>query len=132
MGLKLKLRSQERIFLAGALLKNGGTITEFEVLNKVPILREKDILLESDADTPCKRLYVLVQTLYMGASDHMECFRAFSELAKEILAAAPSTAEYFETIHPLVSDRNYYPALREVRKLIEYEAELFEHAKRPE
>lgn len=132
MALKLKLRPGEHIYISGALLRNGPNIAEFEVLNRVPILREKDILLEADADTPCKRLYLIIQALYIDPSAQLECYRLFSSVSLEIFRAAPSTAPYFEKIHPLVSEGRYYSALKEVKRLIDYEATLLQHAKRSE
>jgi flagellar protein FlbT len=132
MALKLKLKPGERIFISGALVRNGPMAAELDVLNRVPLLREKDILLEADADTPCKRLYVVVQTLYLDPANKLDGFQLFSQMAMEVLKAAPSTAVYFEKIHPMVSDGKYYTALREIRQLIAYEEELISHAQRSE
>jgi len=41
MGLKLKLKPNERVFLNGALIRNAGTGTVIELMNEVPMLREK-------------------------------------------------------------------------------------------
>lgn len=128
MALKLKLKPHESVFLDGALIKNGASVTEFEVLNKVPLLREKDILLEGDANTPCKKLYLIIQTMYFEPTKKLDCFQLFSQLAIEVIHAAPSTAPFLEKIHPLVSDSKYYSALKHTQKLIQYEAKLLENA----
>ena len=128
MALKLKLKPQEQVFLSGALIKNGSHSTEFEVLNKVPLLREKDILLEGAADTSCTKLYLIIQTMYFDPTNKLDCFQMFSQLAIEVIRAAPSTSQFLEKIHPLVSDSNYYAALKETQKLIHYEAQLLENA----
>lgn len=129
MALKLKLKPNESVFLNGALIKNGGHATEFEVLNQVPLLREKDILLEVDADTTCKKLYLIVQTMYFDPTKKLDCFQLFSQLALDVIRAAPSTGQFLEKIHPLVSDSKYYHALKEIQKLIGYESELISNAK---
>ena len=129
MALKLKLKPREQVFLSGALVKNGSSVAEFEVLNEVPLLREKDILLEGDADTTCKKLYLIVQTMYFDPTKKLECFQLFSELAIEVIRAAPTTIKFLEVIHPLVSDSKYYAALKETQKLIQYEDQLLSNAK---
>lgn len=130
MALKLKLKPRERVFISGALIKNGPSVAEFEVLNEVPLLREKDIILEADADTSCKKLYLIIQTMYFDPAKKLDCFQLFSQLVIDIIRAAPSTATFLEKIHPLVSDSKYYGALKETRKLIQYEAKLIGNVKK--
>ena len=51
-------------------------------------------------------------------------------LVRQIVQAAPSTWGYVEDINNQILTGNLYKALKESRKLIEYETELLEHAKR--
>jgi flagellar protein FlbT len=51
-------------------------------------------------------------------------------LVREIVQAAPSTWDYVENINNQILTGNLYKALREAKKLIAYEAELLQHAKR--
>ena len=44
MGLKITLKPGERMIIGGAVITNGGQKSNFIVENKVPILRDKDIL----------------------------------------------------------------------------------------
>jgi len=53
MPLRLTLKSQERVIIGGAVVKNGDSRTELHVENKVPILRETDILSPKLVKTPC-------------------------------------------------------------------------------
>lgn len=129
MGLKLKLRAGEKVYINGALVQNGGTASELQILNRVPLLREKDILLEKEADTPCKRVYFVVQTLYFSPTDESSVIQVLSKLSIDIVRAAPSTAGYFDKIFASVSEKKYYTALKQVKALIEYEEKLMSHAK---
>lgn len=131
MALKLKLRPKEHVYINGVLLRNGDSPSVLEVLNKVPLLRQKDILLEQNAQTPCQRLYFIVQTLYFAPSGQEDLVKAFSRLALDIVRAAPSTADFIEAIHGLVSESKYYSALRKINELIEYEKKLFSHVQQP-
>ena len=63
MALKITLKPHEKMILGGAVIANGNsTGCHLIIENKVPILREKDILSEKDADSPCRRLYFIVQS----------------------------------------------------------------------
>jgi flagellar protein FlbT len=132
MALKLKLKAGEKVYINGALVENGRSSAELHVLNKVTILREKDILLEADADTPCKKVYFAVQSLYLEPANEAHVIRYLSKLSIEIVRAAPSAFLYIDRIHECVLGKRYYSALRQTRELIQYEEELLHHARAAE
>ena len=115
MGLKLKLRSGESAYISGALIKNGASSTELEILNKVPILREKDIMLETAVKTPCEQLYFIVQTLYLQSDNADELIQLFSEVSSGIIKAAPSMYSMIDAVHQKVSEYAYFEALKKLR-----------------
>lgn len=129
MGLKLKLRAGESLFLSGALIRNGNTNTEIEILNKVAILREKDLMLEAEAITPCQKVYFALQTLYLQPGSEVELYAVLSRLLLEVMKAAPSTSILLEQIHDKVTVKSYFEALKLAKELIDYESTLTEHAK---
>lgn len=128
MGLKLKLRAGENAYISGALIKNGSSSTELEILNKVPILREKDIMLETAVKTPCEQLYFIVQTLYLQSENAEQLIQLFSKVSTEIIHAAPSMYSMIEAVHQKVSECAYFEALKKAKKLIQYEKSLVSHA----
>jgi flagellar biosynthesis repressor protein FlbT len=128
MSLKITLKSNERLIVGGAVVKNGGKGTVLYIENTIPILREKDILGEKDANTPCKRVYFTIQLMYIDEANVPQYQSAYSELAGEILRAAPSTASFLEQISERVLAENYYQALKTARNLIDYEEELLKNA----
>ncbi len=65
MPLKISLKAGERVIIGGAVITNGKLKTELFVENKVPVLRQKDILSIKEADTPCRRIYFVIQLMYM-------------------------------------------------------------------
>ena len=67
--------------------------------------------------------------MYMSRDPHAH-YETYFALVREIVQAAPSTWAFVEVINNQILTGNLYKALKEARKLIEYEAELFEHAKR--
>lgn len=131
MPLKLDLRPHEKIFLGGAVLVNGDGRCQLTVLNDVPVLREKDILKEEDADTPCKRIYLTVQLMYMDTQNLARYHQFYWEQVRLVVDVAPSTIELIEKISNLVLDGYYYQALKAARELIRYEQELVSNARKP-
>ena len=132
MGLKLKLRAGESLYLSGALIRNGTTGTELEILNKVPILREKDIMLEEDATSPCRQIYYTLQTLYLQPGSETDLLSVLSRLSVDIMKAAPSTSLHLERILDKITEKSYFEALKLARELIQYEQTLIEHAQSTE
>jgi flagellar protein FlbT len=128
MPLRLDLKPHEKLFVGGAVLVNGESRSSFSVLNDVPILREKDILTEAEANTPCKRIYLSIQLMYMEPARLAQYHQLYWSLVKEVVSAAPSTSELIAAISEDVLAGRYYQALKKTVELIKYEKELVAHA----
>ena len=115
------------MFLNGAVVVNGDTRSDLTVLNEVSILREKDIMAEANADTPCKRVYFLVQLMYIDPVSRMDYIDTLHELVSGIAQAARSTIPLLDKLGELVALGDYYQAMKHAKKLISYEKELLEH-----
>ncbi len=124
MPLKITLKPREIILLGGALLKNGEHLTQFTIENEVPILRQKDILSERQADTICKKIYYVVQLMYFEPANLSSHHKTFWELVRMLSAAVPSVTPLIDEIGELILEDRYYQALKATRKLIAYEDEL--------
>jgi flagellar protein FlbT len=127
MPLKITLKPRERLILGGAVVRNGDAGARLLVENEVPILRERDILGPRDATSPCRRIYFVVQLMYVDEKNLAEHRDLYCTLVKDVLAAAPSTAKFIEPINALVGERKYYLALKAARELLDYEQELLKH-----
>ena len=125
MGLKIELKPGERVMLGGCVVTNSDQRTRLLVEGNVPILREKDIMTPSRADTPAKRIYLAVQLMYLSRDPcaHHETYFA---LMRDILEAAPSTWRYIESINNHILTGELYKALKDAKKLISYEGELLD------
>lgn len=128
MALKLNLKPGERVIIGGAVLTNGATTTSLTIENNVPILREKDILTEEQADTYCKKIYLVVQLMYLGEVPNVELAQLYGQLVTELLAAVPSMKDLISGITGYILDGKYYQALKQAHHLIQYEEELLNHA----
>lgn len=128
MPLKITLKPGERVIVGGAVLTNGPTVAHLLVENRVPLLREKDILTEAQATTPCKKIYLVVQLMYIGDGLTSELAQLYWDLVRDVLVAAPSTNDLISQISAYIVESSFYPALKIARKLISYEEELMDHA----
>lgn len=122
MALKITLKSNERIIAGGSVLRNiSGRNIEIALENEVPLLREKDILSDADADTPCKRIYLVLQLMYIDEANMAQYQKIFNDLSSDVLAAAPSTGAIIGQINEDIQNNRLYQALKQARQLIAYE-----------
>jgi len=124
MSLKITLKPHEKVVIGGAVIKNGSVGIHFLVENNVPILRQTDIITEHEAVTPCRRLYLAIQLMYIDSERRAETYPLYEELAKELLEAAPSMKDLISQISQAIVGDSYYQALKQTKKLITYEEEL--------
>ena len=125
MALKITLKPQEKMILGGAVISNGSNAgCHLIVENKVPILREKNILSENDADTPSRQLYFIIQLMYIDEENLAIHQKNYWSLVNGIVKAAPSTVGLVDQINEEIVSGRCYQALKLVQKLIDYEQEV--------
>jgi len=129
MALKITLKPHERLIIGGAVITNGGAKSEFLVENDVPLLRGKDILGLVDADSPCKKIYFVVQLMYVDGKNLSEHHKTYWDLVKDVAEAAPSRKPLLQEISENILQNKYYQALKLVKKLIDYEQEAINHVR---
>lgn len=127
MALKLNLKPNERVIIGAAVISNGASSTVLTIENNVPILREKDILTEQEATTYCKRIYLIIQLMYLGEVPNVELAKLYGDLVTELLTAVPSMKDLISSITGYILDGKYYQALKQAQHLIQYEEELLNH-----
>ena len=115
--------------LGECVITNHDQRTRLLVEGSAPILREKDIMTESRADTPAKQIYFAVQLMYIS-KDPTTYHELYFRLVRDITQAAPSMWPLIESINNQILTGNLYKALKETKKLIAYEKELLDHAHR--
>lgn len=127
MPLKIELKPHESIIIGESLIINDGERTRFYIEGNVPILREKFILREKDASTPSKRIYFVVQQMYLS-KDVEPLRKLYLEFVRDLQDAAPSLIPYIAAISSDVINDNFYSAIKNAAKLVEKEDELFGEA----
>ena len=104
MALVIDLKPHEKILIGEAVITNDKQRTRLHIAGDAPILREKDVMQEDDAQTPCERIYFLIQCMYLARKPELY-FDQFYREADQIKKAAPSTALFFinSFIHSIIS-----------------------------
>jgi flagellar protein FlbT len=96
------------------------------IQNKTPILRQKDILTEEKADSPCRRIYYAIQLMYIDEDNLAAYHKVYWDLVIDVVQAAPSIVALIDSINEHILHRRYYQALKLTKRLIDYEQEAIE------
>jgi flagellar protein FlbT len=128
MALKITLKPKERIILAGAVVANANSRSCVLVVeNDVTVLRQKDIMSERDAQSPCKRIYFTIQLMYIDKANLTTYHENYWKLAQDLLKAAPSMTVFIDQISEQILNGRHYQALKLAGKLIEKEQEVIRY-----
>ena len=127
MALVIDLKPGEKILIGSAVITNDKQRTRLHISGDAAILREKDVMQEEEANTPCKKVYFLIQCMYL-ANTPKEYHQMYFNLVKEIQHAAPSLTPLFLEINECIMSSHYYKAMKGARNLITFEEELLGHA----
>jgi flagellar protein FlbT len=125
MALVIDLKPGEKILIGTAVVTNDSQRTRLHISGDTPILREKDVMKEEDADTPCKKAYFLIQCMYMARNPKTYHEKYFN-IIKEIQHAAPKLTFFFVSINEKIIEGHYYKAMKEAKDLIQLEKDLIE------
>jgi flagellar protein FlbT len=124
MALKITLKPNEKMILGGTVVVNGSSMSSDLIIEyKIPILRQKDILSEKDANSPSKRIYFAIQLMYIDEENRNIHQNIYLKLAKELVQAAPSKIGLIDRISEYILSDKYYPALKLAKELMAYEEE---------
>jgi flagellar protein FlbT len=88
-----------------------------------PILREPDTITAETANTPAKRLYLCLQTMYLK-NDIPRYRTAYQGFLRELRDANPGARVTIDAANAQVAAGALYKALKEIRKLVKREDEL--------
>ncbi len=124
MALKITLKPYEKLIIGGAVIKNGDTKCSLLIENNVPLLRQKDILSEKEANSPARLIYFTIQLMYIDEKNLTEHHNHYWKFVREFLSAVPSALSLIDQISEKILENNHYKALKLCRKLINYEQEV--------
>ncbi len=127
MALVIDLKQGEKILIGSAVITNDSPRTRLHIAGDAPIIREKDVMQEETADTPCKKIYFLIQCMYL-ARNPREYHEQYFEAINEVQHASPTTTLLFLQINEEIIEGKYYKALKLGKQLIAHEKEMIENA----
>ena len=130
MALKITLKPHERMILGGTVITNGHSRSDFIVENNAPILRQKDIMSEQDASSPCRRIYFVIQLMYVDEKNLTTYHTLYWKLVRSLVKAAPSVLGLIDEISEHLSNNRYYQAIKLARRLIQDEEEAIQHVRK--
>ncbi|MBM4329740.1 MAG: flagellar protein FlbT [Deltaproteobacteria bacterium] len=131
MALKITLKPHERMILGGAVITNGSSKSKLIIENNVPILRQKDILNEKEADSPSRRIYFVIQLMYVDPDNLITHHNTYWKLIQGLVEAVPSprVLSLIDQISSHILGNRYYQALKLARQLIDYEEETLKNVR---
>ena len=130
MPLKIALRPNEKMIIDGAVVRNGSTACNLYIENEVPILREKDIMTENMADSPCRKIYFVIQLMYIDRENLARYHKQYWKLVRELIQAAPRFVDVIDAISEYIISNQYYKALKLGTKLIAHEEEVLSNVRK--
>lgn len=120
MGLRLRLRPNERIIVNGCVLTNGDRRNTITVSSFGQVLRGKYVLQPEDAKTPIRRLYFTIQMLLISGCDD-KMLRHASKLGAFVFTHMEDDGERADLLQAMdmVHLRDFYKALVKLHPLLE-------------
>lgn len=117
MPLKFVLRPNEKVIINGAVIGAGDRPGSFFLYNTANFLRGREVLKEEQIDCIEKKLYFVIQLVYIFPEDSTLNLQRFASILDETREARPDASKMLDEIARLVESRNYYRALKLCRKL---------------
>ncbi|MBP2299086.1 flagellar biosynthesis repressor FlbT [Azospirillum picis] len=117
MPLKFVLRPNEKVIINGAVIGAGDRPGSFFLYNTANFLRGREVLKEEQIDCIEKKLYFVIQLVYIFPEDSTLNLQRFASILEETRAARPDVTKVLDEITRLVEGRNYYRALKLCRKM---------------
>jgi len=124
MALKFVLRPNEKVIINGAVVGAGDKPGTLFLYNTANFLRGREILKEEQIDTIEKKLYFVIQLIYIFPEDSEANMVRFAAILAETRAANPDRRERLNEIEAQVREGNHYRALKLCRRLFKPEPPL--------
>ena len=126
-GLILRLRPHEKFLINGVILENGEKRAKLRVKSEgANILRLRDALHPSEANTPVKRLYYAAQLIVTGDISAETAMPELQQGLSDLYDALPDEEcrEQIENARAHLQAKEYYRALRALKSILPFEEKL--------
>jgi len=127
--LRISLKSGEKIFVNGAVLKVDRKVA-LEFLNDVTFLLENHVIQPEEANTPLRQLYFIVQMILINPEGADEALKLFRKAVSMLLACFDNEQILAELKHvdALVVQGRAFEALKAIRSLYALEDDVLKGA----
>ncbi|WP_262299143.1 flagellar biosynthesis repressor FlbT [Microvirga sesbaniae] len=118
--MRFSLKAGERIFINGAVLTVSQKVT-LSLLNEARFLLESHVLQVTDATTPMRQLYFVVQSLLINPQEAGKVMGAFRKLHDALITVATDDGvkDSLRKVGDLVEADRTFEALKLIRTLFE-------------
>lgn len=126
MGLRIRLKSGERVILNGCVIRNvGASRMDIEIENRSDVLRGDEIISKKDACTPVRALAHAIQHA-LASRDHREELlpHIFNSLNEIEAVFNPVVAPAINAVRECINKEEYYGALKSLQPVLSREAQL--------
>ena len=117
MPLKFTLRPGEKVIVNGAVIGRGEEPGSFYLFNKANFLRGREVMKDGAADTIEKKLYLVIQLIYLFPENAAENLGKFETILTETMRHRADDLEALTEVARLVHSGDYYRALKATAKL---------------
>ena len=120
--MRLSLRGGEKLYVNGAVLSVDRRVS-VELLNDATFLLEAHVLQASDANTPLRQLYFVVQLMLMDPASAQRTRETFDTMlaAEHAIFQDPAIVAGLELVRARVEAARPFDAMRELRALFPHE-----------
>ncbi len=120
--LKIHLKPKERIYINGAFLRVDRRVT-LELLNDMDFLLESHVLARSEATTPLRQLYFVIQSLIIEPHARDIALQVYHAQHRELLATNKDydLLEALVEVKEMVEQSRTFEALKRIRGLFSLE-----------
>jgi len=133
VALRLTLKPNEKIVINGCVIRNADRRQTLTIENYADVVRGADLLDESSAATPVKKVYFFIQSALLRPEIRKDLRPVIHKsLAELVPIFNEQIAGHIMEAANHVSAANYYKAMRAMREVMRYEDELLTLLSGPE
>ena len=127
MPLNLTLKPNEVILINGCVVRNSDRRQTLMIESKGDIVRMRDLLDDKEARTPVKEVYFFIQTCLLEQDVREKLIPIIQKkLGQLVPVFHDDMAQHIFEAANHVSQQDFYKAMRALRPLMDYEAQLFD------
>jgi len=123
MPLKLDFKSGDKMIINGTVIENVGSNAKLLIHNEASILREQDIISETENLTPASRAYYALQCAYIFPNQAERYLTECRDFLSQYVTAAPSSRPIVDEILGHLDSGSQYKTLKSAQKLIRHESD---------